>query len=53
MTQVVAFTVSVPGKAVVGILIWQVVIAEPLSERVVGEIDMAELTTPLVPVAPE
>jgi hypothetical protein len=52
ITQVFGSTVVHAGRAAVGILIPQEVIAEPLSVRVVGETLIATPTVPDVPLAP-
>ena len=53
ITQVVACTVRVPGRAVVADFIPHAVMAAPLAFKVVGETDMALLIFTEVPVAPE
>jgi hypothetical protein len=53
ITQVLALTVKVEGRAEVPFLIPQDVTEAPLALRVVGDTDIAAPTTPVVPVAPE
>ncbi len=53
IAQVVGFTLSVPGRAVVPPLISQPVIADPLLLSAVGVMLMAVPAVPVVPVAPE
>jgi hypothetical protein len=52
ITQVLAFTVKVAGRAVVPPLIPHEVTEAPFSVSVVGETDIADPAVPVVPEAP-